>query len=48
MNPDGSGSGTSVVLFSKNSTAQLAFFDNMVGISQSEFTPEGGFIRTWE
>ena len=48
MNPDGSGSGTGVVFFSTNSTGQLAFLDNMVGISQSEFTPEGGTIRTWE
>jgi len=48
MNPDGTGSGTGVVFFSTNSTGQLAFLDNMVGISQSEFTPEGGTIRTWE
>jgi hypothetical protein len=48
MNPDGSGSGTGVVFFSTNSTGQLAFLDNMVGISQSEFSPEGGSIRTWE
>jgi hypothetical protein len=48
MNPDGTGAGTGVVFFSTNSTGQLAFLDNMVGISQSEFTPEGGTIRTWE
>ena len=48
MNPDGTGSGTGVVFFSTNSTGQLAFLNNMVGISQSEFTPEGGTIRTWE
>jgi hypothetical protein len=48
MNPDGTGSGTGVVYFSTNSTGQLAFLDNMVGISQSEFTPGGGSIRTWE
>jgi hypothetical protein len=48
MNPDGTGSGTGVVFFSTNSTGQLAFLDNMVGISQSEFSPEGGIIRTWE
>jgi hypothetical protein len=48
MNPDGSGAGTGVVFFSTNSTGQLAFLDNMVGISQSEFSPEGGIIRTWE
>jgi hypothetical protein len=48
MNPDGTGAGTGVVFFSTNSTGQLAFLDNMVGISQSEFSPEGGTIRTWE
>jgi hypothetical protein len=48
MNPDGTGSGTGVVFFSTNSTGQLAFLDNMVGISQSEFSPQRGIIRTWE
>ena len=48
MNPDGTGAGTGVVFFTTNSTGQLAFLDNMVGISQSEFTPEGGTIKTWE
>jgi hypothetical protein len=48
MNPDGTGSGTGVVFFTTNSTGQLAFLNNMVGISQSEFSPEGGTIRTWE
>jgi len=48
MNPDGTGSGTGVVFFSTNSTGQLAFLNNMVGISQSEFYQEGGIIRTWE
>jgi hypothetical protein len=48
MNPDGSGSGTGVVFFSTNSTGQLAFLDNMVGINDSEFSPEGGIIRVWE
>ena len=48
MNPDGTGSGTGVVFFSTNSTGQLAFLNNMVGISQSKFSPEGGTIRTWE
>ena len=48
MNPDGTGTGTGVVFFTTNSTGQLAFLNNMVGISQSEFTPEGGTIRTWE
>ena len=48
MNPDGTGNGTGIVFFSTNSTGQLAFLDNMVGISQSEFSPEGGINRTWE
>jgi hypothetical protein len=48
MDLDGTGIGTGVVFFSTNSTGQLAFLDNMVGISQSEFSPEGGTIRTWE
>lgn len=41
MNPEGRGNGTGVVFFSTNSTGQLAFLDNMVGISQSEFSSEG-------
>lgn len=48
LNPDGSGSGTGVVFFSTNSTGQLAFLDNMVGINQGKLTPEGGNIRVWE
>jgi hypothetical protein len=48
MNPDGTVVGTGVVFFSTNSTGQLAFLDNMVGISQTEFSPEGGTIRMWE
>ena len=40
-NPDGTVVGTGVVFFSTNSTGQLAFLDNMVGISQSEFSSEG-------
>jgi hypothetical protein len=48
MNPDGTGSGTGVVFFSTNSTGQLAFLDNMVGINDSEFSPGGGTIRVWE
>src|ERR671914_2067155 len=48
MNPDGTGSGTGIVFFSTNSTGQLAFLDNMVGINQGELTPEGGKIRVWE
>jgi hypothetical protein len=48
LNPDGSGSGTGVVFFSTNSTGQLAFLDNMVGINDSEFSPGRGTIRVWE
>jgi hypothetical protein len=48
MNPDGSGSGTGVVVFSTNSTGQLAFLDNMVGINDSKFSQGGGTIRVWE
>jgi hypothetical protein len=48
MNPDGTGSGTGVVFFSTNSTGQLAFLDNMVGINDSEFFQGRGTIRVWE
>src|SRR5215207_2664573 len=37
-NPDGTGSGTGVTFFSTNSTGQLAFLDNMVAISQIEYS----------
>jgi hypothetical protein len=47
-NPDGTVVGTGVAFFSTNSTGQLAFLNNMVGIMQSEFSPEGGNIRVWE
>ncbi|MDQ3968183.1 MAG: hypothetical protein M3275_07290 [Thermoproteota archaeon] len=42
------GSATGVVFFSTNSTGQLAFLDNMVGIAQLEFTPEEATIKIWE
>ena len=48
MNPDGSGAGTGVVFFSTNSTGQLAFLDNMVGINDSIFSQGDGTIRVWE
>jgi hypothetical protein len=48
MNPDGIGSGTGVVFFSTNSTGQLAFLNNMVGINDSVFSQGGGTIRVWE
>ncbi|HEU4824360.1 MAG TPA: hypothetical protein VFS97_13115 [Nitrososphaeraceae archaeon] len=48
INPDGTGSGTGVVFFSTNSTGQLAFLDNMVGINDSEFSQGSGTIRVWE
>jgi hypothetical protein len=49
-NPDGSGAGTGVTFFSTNSTGRLAFLDNMVGISQSEYSPEESInrFREWE
>ena len=47
-NPDGMGSGTSVVFFNTNSTGQLAFLNNMIGIAQVEFSPEGTTVRIWE
>ena len=47
-NPDGIGSGTSVVFFSTNSTGQLSFLNNMIGIAQVEFSPEGTTVRIWE
>ena len=48
ITPDGPEGGTDVVFFNTNSTGELAFLDNMVGIMQSEFSPGGGTIRTWE
>ena len=45
-NPDGTVVGTGVVFFSTNSTGQLAFLDNMVGISQSEFSSEGAPLES--
>src|ERR671914_2194117 len=48
MNPDGTGSGTGVVFFSTNSTGQLAFLDNIIGINDSEFSQGSGTIRVWE
>jgi hypothetical protein len=47
-NPDGMGSGTSIVFFNTNSTGQLAFLNNMIGIAQVEFSPEGTTVRIWE
>jgi hypothetical protein len=47
-NPDGTGTGTGVVFFSTNSTGQLAFLDNMVGINDSKFSETSGAIRIWE
>src|SRR3712207_942737 len=48
VRPDGTGSGTGVAFFSTNSTGQLAFLDNMVGILQLEISPEGDITRMWE
>lgn len=47
-NPDGIGSGTSVVFFSTNSTGQLAFLNSLIGIAQVEFSPEETTVRIWE
>jgi hypothetical protein len=48
-NPEGTtGSATGAVFFSTNSTGQLAFLNNMVGIAQVEFSPEGSTVRMWE
>jgi hypothetical protein len=47
-NPDGIGSGTSVVFFSTNSTGQLAFLNSLIGIAEVEFSPEGTNVRIWE
>jgi hypothetical protein len=48
ISPDGTGSGTGVVFFSTNSTGQLAFLNNIVGINQGEFSAGRGTIRVWE
>lgn len=48
FNPDGTAVGTGVAFFSTNSTGELAFLNNMIGIMQSEFSSDGGTIRTWE
>ncbi len=48
VGPDGMGSATGVVFYDTNSTGQLAFLDNIIGISQREITPEGYTIRIWE
>jgi hypothetical protein len=47
-NPDGTGSGTGAVFFSTNSTGQLAFLNNMVGITQVEISSEGTTVKIWE
>jgi hypothetical protein len=47
-NPNGTGSRTGVAFYNTNSTGQLAFLDNMVGIFQTKFSPEGSHFREWE
>jgi hypothetical protein len=47
-NPNGTGSRTGVAFYNTNSTGHLAFLDNMVGIFQTEFSPEGSSFREWE
>jgi hypothetical protein len=47
--PEGTtGSATGAIFFSTNSTGQLAFLNNMVGIVQLEFSPEGSTLKIWE
>jgi hypothetical protein len=48
-NPEGTtGSATGAIFFSTNSTGQLAFLNNIVGIAQLEFSPEGSTLKIWE
>ena len=47
-NPNGTGSRTGVAFYNTNSTGQLAFLDNVVGIFQTEFSPERSHFREWE
>jgi hypothetical protein len=47
-NPNGTGSRTGVAFYNTNSTGQLAFLDNMVGIFQTEFSTEGSHFEEWE
>ena len=47
-NPNGTGSRTGVAFYNTNSTGQLAFLDNMIGIFQTEFSPQGSGFREWE
>jgi hypothetical protein len=42
------GSGTSIAFFSTDSTGRLAFLNNMIGIAQVDFSPEGTTVRIWE
>jgi hypothetical protein len=46
--PEGTVSGTGVVFFSTNSTGQLAFLNNMIGIAQIEVSQEGSTVKIWE
>jgi hypothetical protein len=46
--PSRIGSGTSIAFFSTDSTGQLAFLNNMTGIAQVDFSPEGTTVRIWE
>ncbi len=48
VGPDGTGSHTGATFFSTNSTGQLAFLENMVGIAQVEISPEGTTVKMWE
>jgi hypothetical protein len=46
--PSRIGSGTSIAFFGTDSTGQLAFLNNMTGIAQVDFSPEGTTVRIWE
>jgi len=41
IRPDSIGSATGIAFYNTNSTGQLAFLDNLIGIYQREITPEG-------
>lgn len=47
-NPNGTGSRSGVVFYNTNSTGQLAFLDNMIGIYQAESSHDRAIVRVWE
>jgi hypothetical protein len=48
VRPDDPRSSTGVILFSTNSTGQLAFLDNLIAIYQVKASPAGTAIEMWE